>query len=310
MFAPIQLTQIINRKNLQYTEVLKNISTKLKPGKYDLCFYISVRNRLHFFEPFYAYFQEARKKSKLKIKLVVIENDKTCTYSNAVQDKDVEFIYIPSDISKSGGNFAKSLCYNIGFIKNQTVPYHVFHDLDILIDDIYFNQIEYYINQGITWLQPYSGKRVMRVGSNATEEIVKNPIKIKILSGLKDMRPSNPGSPGGSILVKRDDFIKIGGYDPELFYGYSPEDSFFWTKLEVLYGAKGVFDTHFQGKAVYADKPCMDVYHLDHPSAETSNPHLGGMVEVMMSFNIYSDSDRQSILELKKNKLMEGLNNG
>ena len=308
MLAPVQLEQAINCRKFDYEDLLHNITTKRKPGEYDLCFYIPVRGRLLFFAPFYNYFQKARLKSSLRIKLVVIENDVTSNYGDLVNDRDVEYLYIPSSLSKTEGQFAKALCYNTAFILNQKTPYHIFHDLDILIDEDYFKFIEFYIKRGITWLQPYSSKRVMRVGAGATGIIVKDPNYIEMLGSIKDMRPANPGSPGGSILVKREDFINVGGYDPELFFGYSPEDSFFWAKLEVLYGASGSpFNSHFQGKGVYADDPKMDVYHLDHPVAENTNPYYSGMLEVLGSFFLYQDAERLKFLEIKKQLLGEAI---
>jgi len=307
MLAPVQIEEHIKGRKFNYKHLISNVATSPKKGNYDLCFYIPVRNRLHFFGPFYHFFQKARKKSDLAIKLVVIEEDTASHYNMQTKDKDLEYIFIPSEHCKSDGQFAKSLCYNLAFLQNQKTPYHIFHDLDIVIDESYFKLIEHYIEKGITWLQPYSGKRVMRVGGGATGRIVKDPNSVTILDAIKDMNPANPGSPGGSILVKREDFINVGGYDPELFFGYSPEDSFFWAKLEVLHGAEGPFQNHFQGKGVYADDPKMDVYHLDHPVAENTNPYYGRMLEILHSFFMYGKADRLKILDIKKQYLGEAL---
>jgi hypothetical protein len=40
---------------------------------------------------------------------------------------------------------------------------------------------------------------------------------------------------GGSILVKYQRFVEVGGYEPELFFGWSQEDYFFKEKLEQTY---------------------------------------------------------------------------
>jgi len=308
MLAPVQIEDHIKGRKFNYKQLLNKISIAPLMGNYDLCFYIPVRNRLHFFGPFYHFFQKAREKSDLSIKLIVIEEDTTSHYSTHTKDKDVEYIYIPSDHTKADGQFAKALCYNLAFIHNQKTPYHIFHDLDILIDENYFKLIGCYIKRGITWLQPYSGKRVMRIGAGATGLITKDFNRAPLLEAIKDMKPANPGSPGGSILVKREDFINIGGYDPELFFGYSPEDSFFWAKLEVLHGAGGgPFQNHFQGKGVYADNPKMDIYHLDHPVAEGTNPYYNRMLEVLHSFYMFNNKDRHKILELKKQLLGDAI---
>jgi len=308
MLAPVQISDHIKHRACDYRALKSQAFCKLKEGNFDLCFYIPVRGRTHFFNPFYNYFKEALKKSGLSVKLVVVENDVTSNYSSLIGDKDLEYIFIPADSTKSENLFAKSACYNLGFLYNSNTPYHVFHDLDILIDNDYFNLLEVYINKGFTWLQPYTKKRVMRVGAGATGLIVNNPDKILDLSTMSDMAPANPGSPGGSILVKKEDFINVGGYDPELFFGYSPEDSFLWAKLEVLFGVTNFQNfSHFQGKAVYADDPLMEVYHLDHPIAEKENPYYRRMLEVLDSFFKISNKDRLELIELKKQIIQEAL---
>lgn len=309
MYAPVQLIDMVTKNCFNYNHIIERSMIRTRAGKYDLCFYVPVRGRVHFFEPFYNYFKAAQQKSNLKIKLVIIENDEASRYNVLTKDRDIEFAFIPNDITKSEGLFAKSLCYNLGFLLNHKTLYHVFHDLDILIDPSYFKLLEFYINRGFTWLQPYSGKRVMRVGPRATQQIINNPKGAVLLDSIKDMRPANPGSPGGSILVKRNDIIRVGGYDPEFFCGYSPEDSFFWTKLEVSHGAEAPrFDTHFQGNAVFADHPKIDVYHLNHPPSVNKNPFYPRMLDVLYSFFVYNNKDRKKIIQTKKESLEAAIN--
>ena len=82
----------------------------------------------------------------------------------------------------------------------------------------------------VKWMQCFSGQSVMYLDEESTE---------KVYSGEKDFKTLNYhkseiGAPGGNIIVRKDIFEKVGGYEHEFFWGWSPEDCMFWLKLECL----------------------------------------------------------------------------
>jgi hypothetical protein len=270
--------------------------------------YIPVRGRLNFFEPCIRYLRNASEKADIKISIFVIENDFRPLYQDISSRLRVSYVFIPSDISGSKGLFAKSLCYNIGYLMSVPTPWCIFHDLDMIVEEDFFQKIKIHLSRDPNWLQPYSARRVMRLGSYITGLITSNPTRIYPLTAFADIKPANPGSPGGSIVVRNTDFMKIGGYDPEFFYGYAPEDSFFWAKLEHLYGnIPGPLQKVMLGKASYADEPSIDVYHLDHPLQQSANPDYFNLVSLQTYFCSLDGPEREKIVTEKSKRLKAAL---
>jgi hypothetical protein len=298
------MKKFIEDRKIDYPLIFRHpeFQTNLNLGSYsetpDLNFFVPVRGRTQFFKPFIRYAKYAESESKLKVNFVIIENDVKPLYKDLCEKERVDYIFIPTSVSYSDGIFAKSLCYNIGFLLSQRSEWNVFHDLDILIDDSYFNKVSKYLESNPSWVQPYTKKRVILLGPMSSSVIINSDSTIVNFSSLPDKKESAVGAPGGSIVVRSSDFIKVGGFDPELFFGYSPEDSFFWTKLEILYGANSNnFKTHFQGKGVHADDPPIEVYHLHHAPAINENKYYKYMLDILHSYWNYSIEDRKDILQ-------------
>ena len=79
-----------------------------------------------------------------------------------------------------------------------------------------------------------------------------------ILNGMKKLSEIDTTKygircgPGGSILIDRMTFFKIGGYDADLFKGWGYEDDFFWSKVNLV------------SKMEKADSPNITLLHLYH----------------------------------------------
>ncbi|MBD3261831.1 MAG: hypothetical protein GF334_09240 [Candidatus Altiarchaeales archaeon] len=306
MITPIQLKEIITKNAYGYKALFSSDTFfKRIPGEErDLNVFIPIRNRKPFIRPCVEYMLRAAHKGPYKVKITLIENDEKPRHAEQAGGLGVDYIFVPTDLSMSNGLFAKSLCYNVGFIHAPRTEWNVFHDIDILVDEDYFQKLGVYISRNPAWLQPYAKRRVRRVTARMTLKIIEAPSKRLALAREENSIESKPGSPGGSILVKSTDFLKVGGYDPELFFGYSPEDSFFWSKLELVNKKiNGTMSGCFCGAGTYADDPPIEVYHLDHPLASGNNPHYGFMCDVQDSYWKYNNGDRMDIISLKKDIL-------
>jgi predicted glycosyltransferase involved in capsule biosynthesis len=137
--------------------------------------------------------------------------------------------------------------------------------------------------------------------------ITSNKDLILDLATVNDFQPAMPGSTGGSILVRRDTFLSVGGFDPELFYGYGPEDSFFWSKLETLEKRVDPINWHFAGGGMFADDPPIDVYHMYHEPKWFSNPDEPRMLDIRHSFWHYQHEEKCQIVAEKRRILQEAL---
>ena len=245
---------------------------------------IAVKNRTEFSEPFYNHFIKAKENFNKKICLTVVENDEVARHKNFFKHKDVNYVFIKN---KEGDLFNKCLCYNVGASLVES-KYIIFHDLDILIKDSFFLELEKNKKKSKA-IQCYTNKRVLNLNASLTQKILDNKLDINILneksSGIKI---PGIGSKGGSILVERNIFYKIGGFDPELFAGYSPEDQFFWEKLNVL---TNIF---------FCDSPPIEIFHMKHENQHVKNPFFPIMENTKELLKSLSKKEKKEFINFKQ----------
>ena len=296
---------IISKNKINYFDIIfdSRFYKKVKEEISDITLLVPVKDRTKFLKPFIHYVKEAQNSYTSKIKIIIIENDNSSRFKNICEELDIDYIFIPIDACQSNGFFAKSLCYNIGFLLAPKTQWYIFHDLDILVNKDYFVKINQYLNKNPEWIQPYTKKRIRLLSDKITDSICSGNFMELSSIPEKEAPTANPGSTGGSIVVRRDAFEDVGGYDPEIFYGYAPEDSFFWTKLEINNRKIDHINSPFQGGAVYADAPPIEVYHMNHPIMEKSNPYHTKMRSILESFYAYQYEDKIKIIDFKKKLL-------
>jgi hypothetical protein len=262
---------------------------------------IGVRGRKNFFIPCIEHLKEAIK--NIPVTITIVEQDVISNYKEICKELNIDYIFVENSSIPSGDNYNRSFCFNTGFLFSNKSSWYLFHDIDMLVDNTFFEIIKLYIDRNPLWLQPYTKKRVIRLNKDTTDQICAKKNCLSNLNSDKDYKAANIGSTGGSILVRRDAFVDVGGFDPELFYGYGPEDSFFWSKLEVLEKKVEYMDCHFAGGGMFADDPPIEIYHMYHDSMQDSNPHLNFMCEIREAFWRCSYPDKLLILNKKRDIL-------
>lgn len=270
----------------------------------DLNVIIGVRGRSNFLPVCIKYLKEAIKNSTLKVVITIVEQDSVSHYRAQCKSLGVGYIFIPNIIIKKGESYNRSFCFNVGYLLATQSTWYLFHDIDILVDGSFFSNISTYLAKNPKWLQTYTHKRVLLLNPGITEEIVKSTGLID-LKAVKDYKEAQAGSTGGSIIVRNDVFLDVGGFDPEFFYGYGPEDSFFWSKLEVCTKPTGIMEGHFCGGGVFADDPAIEVYHMHHEPMWYTNPDEGGMLRIRESFWKYSYEDKMKLIQDKRSTLKD-----
>lgn len=308
MLTPVQFIKELDSHTVNYSAVMAHPDFKrvVADSPHDFNLFIPVRKRMKFLRPCVEHIRSAAQKASMKVRVVIVENDDSPNYLDACACHDVDYVFVPSDGKRSLGLFEKSLCYNLGFLCVPRTEWAIYHDLDILVDEDYFIKVRQHLCKNPKWLQPYCKKRVRMLSNWATMLITDGTYDRSQEWLVDNSCPSKPGSPGGSIVVRSSDFVSVGGYDPEMFFGYSPEDSFFWIKLELLHKPiEGVIHGHFLGAGSYADDPPIEVYHMDHPLASGENPRYSWMLELLESFYLYSNAERQKILSSKRDTFVK-----
>ncbi len=95
------------------------------------------------------------------------------------------------------------------------------------------------------------------------------------------------GAPGGSILVERSLFFDVGGYDDDLFLANSPEDAYFWEKIDTI------------DKMYTANNPKIDIFHMYHPPTYMGNPFINQMKKTYEDFKSLSLKEKTKIINIR-----------
>jgi predicted glycosyltransferase involved in capsule biosynthesis len=222
-------------------------------------------------------------------RICVVEHSDKKVHAETCSDFGVSYIHIPAN----GGIFNKCLCHNIAAFTTLRSDYLLFHDLDCLVQEDFFYNINACIdiNQAEA-LQSFKGKRVLFCDAVLTARLLQRDVNVNELS-IKSggVIASAVGAPGGSILCSYDLFFKVGGFDPELFWSYSPEDQFFLHKLQMfttVYSCDG-----------------NEVFHLNHPPSVNLNPDLNNLIGVMREFRTMSVEEQREVVEYKANLIKQ-----
>lgn len=292
------MLQMLNGLCPSYDTVLKALYTNIdeKKEEGDINVFIPVRGRFDFFEICIRYLRDSANKIGLKLNIVIIENDINHNLAKRAIELDLSYIFIPVAASFSSGSFAKSLCYNIGFLKTKRVKWNLFFGIDYLVEENFFERVMYHLSYIPNWLQPYKAHIIQSLGPIETKKILESK-KVKLLELEGETFPIL--KPAGPVIVRDTDFIEIGGYDPEFFINSMYADIFFWTKLELQYKEiQGNILSNIMDNASFANDPPINVYHLYHqPVVENSAESMHSLLR------LYYQSEnrkRQHVIGLKK----------
>jgi len=258
----------------------------------DINFLIPVRGRKEFAAPMYNSFLKAKENSPLNIIYTVIEHSHITEHSKFCKDNKINYIWVKCE---EGDLFNKCLAYNMGALYSNISKYIIFHDIDCVIQSDFFQKIALNItNQKCKALQCFQQRRALYCDIDLTKEIVQGRINIDDLNldlkGVDLPRLGGKvmlGAPGGSILVERGLLFDVGGYDADLFLANSPEDSYFWEKINTI------------DKMCTSEHPPIDVFHLYHPPTYFSNPFINEMKKIYEDFKLLSKEKKEEIIKQK-----------
>jgi len=294
----MDLIEHIKNNTIDYQKIKEDSVILVRDSEedFDINFIITVRGRLNFSEPMYKSFLEASKKTDLKISYTVVEHSENPEHSKFCKKNNTNYIWIKS---KSGELFNKCLSYNMGVFFGPKSKSLIFHDIDCLIQSDFFNKLSENIdNKKCRAIQCFTGRRVLYISEQFTPKVISGEVSVDELSldmpeidlprlGGKVMI----GAPGGSIFVDRDLFFEVGGYDADLFLANSPEDAFFWEKIDTV------------DKMEISDNPEIEVYHMYHPPTWMNNPHIKNMENILNIFKNKSPREKGEIINFMNQKI-------
>lgn len=268
----------------------------------DIAVIIPVHGRTDYNRPVCDYFYRSvlflKKQSnfEFKISITIVE------HSDFPQHKDicrpfVNYIHIPLN----GGRFNKCLCHNIGAIAMQKANFFLFHDIDIIVPANYFialmdNLFRKNEERGYDALQTFTTRRLLLCNEVLTQSVLNDSHIVNDFSlSNKNVSPAKPGAAGGSIIINKSAFIKVGGWNDIFFTEYSLEDQFFFDKMELLM------------QVGFANKPPIELLHLDHPPSFNRTTKDSDL-EVYNAWTNLSANEKQAFIEIEHNHLKKYIN--
>jgi hypothetical protein len=225
--------------------------------------------------------QSETAKTDMRISITLLEHSESPEFEQFAKGTGIGWIYIPLRGEKNSpiGQFNRGLCFDMGFLKGPIANYYLFHDNDLVVPNDFWLKLRANITRGpYRALQTYSDRFVWQTSRALSEKIQSDIISLRE-DALLECTKNNPGAKGGSIVVERNLYIEVGGHDPHLYFGYAPEDQFFWFKLQKMEKAIG-----------FGDEPRIPLIHLWHLPAGDLNPLLNDMHGI---FNVLQTSPQE-----------------
>jgi hypothetical protein len=289
------ITTLIEKNKINYDKIINdNISVVYNNEDFfDLNIIIPVRNREKFAKPLYNSFIKAAENCILKISFTFVEHSEFPIHSKFCKQNKINYFWIKSE---PGELFNKCLAHNIGAFFSPKSEYLLFHDIDCLVQsDFFLKLFDNIKNKSAGAIQNFTGRRVLYVNEELTNRIINEEFDVDNLSiDLQEVSlPMFIGAPGGSITIKRDLFFKVGGYDPELFLANSPEDIFFWDKVETI------------DNMYICDNPNIEIYHMNHMPTYMDNPFINEMKLVYETFKNSTKEEREEIINKKSDLIKQ-----
>jgi len=226
------------------------------------------------------------------VTITIAELDTTPQHEEIANEHADYYMFIKSE------QFNKSHLMNTAASIFQAEVF-MFHDVDLIVEKPFLQGLLGYIQKmfehsGSSWVfQPIFERKIFYVPESVTEKIFSGEIPIEALRASEyEDKLSIPNAwfqnnypPGGSIVVTRELFHTVQGYDAALFWGYSPEDKTFLANCCYVSNAFHVPSSTEIGR----------MYHLYHPISEKNNTMYEHMVLIDKMLEI-SDCMRTTYL--------------
>lgn len=225
------------------------------------------------------------------LSITFVEHSAIPEHKPFAEKSGANYIHIPTD-----GVFNKCLAFNVGFLFSNKAEYYLFHDVDCMTQSNFWRYIFMNLDRtSFKSLQSFRDRRVLYCDQPTTDQIINKAVSVDQL-GARSPGVTEPAlhqwkAPGGSIFCPYDQFVSVGGFDPEYFFGYSIEDAFFYNKLEIT------------GGITSCNNPQIEIFHLNHPPLWDSNPHLAEHHQTYETWMSLSVDDKVKLMNIKSEHL-------
>ena len=284
----------INTRKINYQHIKNEESHVLlfdENKEYDVNVIIGARGRKEFLSPLFESFKKAIEHSDKSICFTIVNHAHYPEHLKFCKKNKINYLWTKGNVVDQ---YSRCFAYNFGVKFSNKAKYYLLHDLDILVKENFFDEI--FENLGESkCMQSYGARRVLYLSEELAQKVINGEVDYNKFDVDSDdvslpMYNGKPalGSKGGSVFIEHNLFYDVGGFDPELFWGYAAEDQFFWEKVKNV------------SEITYADNPVIDMFHLWHPPSFSTNPLLYDMENDWKHFNSLNKEQKLEIIKLKK----------
>jgi hypothetical protein len=229
-------------------------------------------------------------------KITLVEHSPFPEHKQTAEQFNCEYLWFFLDPSRPEipiGQFNKALCFDKAFLYSSPAYWYLFHDNDVLVPKNFWKLLDENADRASTqFLQPYTHRSLLNLKPEIAEEFRKDLTHMDKPIPSEHYYPICPGAPGGSLYLSRTRYLEAGGHDPQLCWGYGPEDLLFFKKLQLL------------EPLAFADNPPIELVHLWHPPAALQNPLLSQMDSfVKIYFEQLPNDQKLGYMQYKRNVL-------
>ena len=280
------LLQVIRDNAIDYNKIINEADVVMNDKDAYIRVIVGVRGRKEFIEPTINSLNQGGR----MVSVTVVECDTRLQHKKRCINLGANYIGIKT---RHGEQYSRSLAFNVGVILSGHCEWLLTHDIDCMVKDNFFsNLLKNAYRKSSYALQSFNKRRVLYCTDQLSKLIIRRKISVNELEeGSEGIFTCKGKAPGGSIFITRDLFFDIGGYDPELFYGYAPEDRFFWNKMETCTTVGS------------ANNPVTDIFHLHHEPMMNTNPDLNRMIQIADRFGGLNHIEKQNIIKYKQELL-------
>lgn len=248
------LSGVIKKSNKKFRDFIEYKSINKDKSKFNII--IPYYNRGTVFEYVLNYLIRSIGNND-EFSITVVEMSEKQTVVNFCKDRKINYVWV--DITKNG-RFNKSLCMNIGTTISES-EWYMFYDIDLVSTDDFISKVIENIGENYKVVQCFKHRKVIPIYEKQLDSLINGETQISSYStNLEDYKDDETfipfNAPGGIMLIEKQIFNKVGGFDDLLFEGWGYEDTFMWNKL-----------SHFT-QIKSANTPEISVFHLYHPKSE------------------------------------------
>ncbi len=230
-------------------------------------------------------------------RICIVEHSPYPELERIATEYQCEYLWIfldPRDNTLPIGQFNKALCYDKAFLFGSPAEWYLFHDNDVLVPRDFWARLDKNVERAKTkFIQPYTHRSLLNTIPEIAQRLREN-VNLADQGVTQEMiYPIVEGAPGGSLYLHRQRYLEVGGHDPNFFWGYGPEDKFFFEKVKLF------------EPIAYADDPPIEMIHLWHHNAASNNPFRFQMDWFVHSFLQSNSREEKDTMLTNKRALLE-----